>query len=94
MPFVPTVSNTVRRLELTDFRETAMRRYSLLPLSLISAAALFASPVFAQEARIYCCDDANGRKVCGDFVPKECERRAYEERDNKGYVINKGTARR
>ncbi|MBK9624746.1 MAG: hypothetical protein KA388_06300 [Rhodocyclaceae bacterium] len=66
-----------------------MRRYSLLPLSLISAAALFASPVFAQEARIYCCDDANGRKVCGDFVPKECERRAYEERDNKGYVINK-----
>ena len=66
-----------------------MRRYSLLPLSLISAAALFALPAFAQEARIYCCDDANGRKVCGDFVPKECERRAYEERDNKGYVINK-----
>ena len=66
-----------------------MRRYSLLPLSLFSAAALFALPAFAQEARIYCCDDANGRKVCGDFVPKECERRAYEERDNKGYVINK-----
>ena len=66
-----------------------MRRYSLLPLSLISAVAFIALPALAQEARIYCCDDANGRKVCGDFVPKECERRAYEERDNKGYVINK-----
>ena len=69
-----------------------MRLNSLLPLgylSVIGIATLGSLPVSAQEARIYCCDDAKGRKVCGDFVPKECERRAYEERDNKGYVINR-----
>ena len=69
-----------------------MRLNSLFPfrcLGIVGIFALAAAPVFAQEARIYCCDDAVGRKVCGDFVPKECERRAYEERDNKGYVVNK-----
>lgn len=48
-----------------------------------------AMPASAQEARIYCCDDAKGRKVCGDFVPRACEGRAYEERDSKGYVVNR-----
>jgi hypothetical protein len=69
-----------------------MRLNSLLPLSyfcVASVAALSALPSIAQEARIYCCDDANGRKICGDFVPRECEKRAYEERDNKGYVVNR-----
>jgi hypothetical protein len=63
--------------------------FSLRTLGVVGILSLTASSVSAQEARIYCCDDANGRKVCGDFVPKECERRAYEERDNKGYVVNK-----
>ena len=63
--------------------------FSLRTLGVVGIVSLTALSVSAQEARIYCCDDANGRKVCGDFVPKECERRAYEERDNKGYVINK-----
>ncbi len=69
-----------------------MRLNSLLPLGyfcVAGVAVLSALPAFAQEARIYCCDDANGRKVCGDFVPRECEKRAYEERDNKGYVVNR-----
>lgn len=46
----------------------------------------FAAPTLAQSV-IYCCDDVSGRKVCGDFLPKECQKRAYEERDGKGYVI-------
>lgn len=40
----------------------------------------------AAQTRIYCCDDAKGRKVCGDFLPVECQGRAYEERDNRGFV--------
>ncbi len=40
----------------------------------------------AAQTRIYCCNDAKGRKVCGDFLPVECHGRAYEERDNRGFV--------
>lgn len=53
---------------------------------LLSATALVAGNAAAQ-ARIFCCTDGSGRKVCSDFIPKECENRAYEERDGKGYVV-------
>lgn len=69
-----------------------MRANSLFPLRFLCVAGITvitAIPANAQDARIYCCDDAAGRKVCGDFVPRECERRAYEERDSKGYVVNR-----
>ncbi|MBK9351848.1 MAG: hypothetical protein IPN05_17380 [Sulfuritalea sp.] len=57
-------------------------------MRLISALLLVSSTVLAQGAtaqtRIFCCDDAKGRKVCGDFLPPACQGRAYEERDNGG----------
>lgn len=46
------------------------------------------TPAHAQ-ARAFCCDDAKGRKVCGDFLPRACVGREYEERDDKGFVVNK-----
>lgn len=57
-------------------------------------ALLFVSPTLfalgaAAQVRIYCCDDANGRKVCGDFLPAACQGRAYEERDNRGFISKK-----
>ncbi len=57
-------------------------------------ALLFVSPALlamgaAAQTRIYCCDDAKGRKVCGDFLPTACQGRAYEERDNRGFVSKK-----
>jgi hypothetical protein len=59
-------------------------------MRLISALLFVSSTVLAlgaaAQTRIYCCDDAKGRKVCGDFLPTECQGRAYEERDNRGYV--------
>ena len=59
-------------------------------MRLISALLFAASTLLAFSAagqtRIYCCDDAKGRKVCGDFLPAACQGRAYEERDNRGYV--------
>ena len=62
-------------------------------MRLISALLFVSSAVLALGAtaqiRIYCCDDAKGRKVCGDFLPPECQGRAYEERDNKGFVSRK-----
>ena len=59
-------------------------------MRLISALLFAASAVLAlgaaAQTRIYCCNDANGRKVCGDYLPAACQGRAYEERDNRGFV--------
>ena len=59
-------------------------------MRLISALLFASSTLLALDAaaqmRIYCCDDADGRKVCGDFLPPACQGRAYEERDNRGFV--------
>jgi hypothetical protein len=57
----------------------------LISALLFASSAVLASGAIAQT-RIYCCDDANGRKVCGDFLPTACQGRAYEERDNRGFV--------
>jgi hypothetical protein len=62
-------------------------------MRLISALLFASTTLLAMEAsaqaRIFCCDDKDGRKVCGDFLPKECQGRAYEERDGKGFVSKK-----
>ena len=58
----------------------------LMPsLLLLACATLLAEDVFAQ-AVVYCCDDASGKKLCGDYLPAACRGRAYEERDSKGFV--------
>lgn len=57
----------------------------LISLLLFVSSAAFAVGAAAQT-RIFCCDDAAGRKVCGDFLPAACQGRAYEERDNRGFV--------
>ena len=59
-------------------------------MRLISVLLLVSSALLVQGAaaqpRIYCCDDSTGKKVCGDFLPAACQGRAYEERDNRGFV--------
>lgn len=57
----------------------------LISMLLFASSAAFAVGAAAQT-RIFCCDDAAGRKVCGDFLPAACQGRAYEERDNRGFV--------
>ena len=57
----------------------------LISALLFAASAVYSLGVTAQ-VRIYCCDDAKGRKVCGDFLPPACQGRAYEERDTRGFV--------
>ncbi|MCK0506021.1 DUF4124 domain-containing protein [Aromatoleum anaerobium] len=52
-------------------------------------AVLLALPpaVAAQSERtIYCCEDANGRPVCGDVLPTVCYGRAYREISPQGTV--------
>lgn len=59
-------------------------------MRLISALLFVSSALISlgasAQTRIYCCDAADGRKVCGDFLPVACQGRAYEERDNRGFV--------
>ena len=57
----------------------------LISTLLFASSTLLAMGAAAQT-RIYCCDDASGRKVCGDFLPVACQGRAYEERDNRGFI--------
>jgi type I site-specific restriction-modification system R (restriction) subunit len=59
-------------------------------MSLLSSL-LFAAEAVAQ-ARVFCCEDAKGRKVCADYMPPECARRAYEERNSQGELIKKYAA--
>jgi hypothetical protein len=55
---------------------------AFLPLAL----ALSAIPA---SARIYCCTDGNGRRVCGDILPAQCQTRAYNELNDQGIVKKK-----
>lgn len=57
----------------------------LIPVLLFASSAMLAQGVAAQ-ARIFCCTDDKGTRVCGDFLPPVCQGRAYEERDGKGFV--------
>lgn len=57
----------------------------LIPVLLFASSALLAQGAAAQ-ARIFCCQDDKGTKVCGDFLPPICQGRAYEERDGKGFI--------
>ena len=51
----------------------------------LAAAALGVSlPVVA---RTYCCTDDAGRRVCGDILPIECQKRSYQEFDGRGVMI-------
>lgn len=45
----------------------------------------FAAPASAQRS-IYCCDDSQGRPVCGDRLPSACYGRAYREISPQGIV--------
>jgi hypothetical protein len=57
----------------------------LISALLFASSALLAVNASAQ-VRIYCCNDANGTKVCGDYPPDACRGRPGEERDAKGIV--------
>jgi hypothetical protein len=65
--------------------------HALLTTALIAVTTL-TTPAALAQVRIYCCDDDVGRKVCGDFLPKPCVSRAYEERDEKGFVVQRKEA--
>lgn len=58
----------------------------LVVLGLVAVTALSVSaPATARSS--YCCNDANGRLVCGDMLPAACQNRPYRIKDEKGQVL-------
>lgn len=55
-----------------------------LELSIAAAVVLLTSP--GAWAKIYCCEDANGQRVCGDVLPAACYDRKYREIGSQGNV--------
>ena len=59
---------------------TARRLAALTLLLGLSSAATAAGQFF-------CCNDANGKQVCGDILPHECIGRAYRELGGSGQTV-------
>jgi hypothetical protein len=38
------------------------------------------------QAKTYCCSDDHGRRVCGDILPEQCQKRSYSEFNAQGVV--------
>ena len=56
---------------------------------IIAVAGLSLLAATASAQRIYCYDDANGRRVCGDSLPPEAARFDREVRNDQGVVIGR-----
>jgi uncharacterized protein (DUF342 family) len=50
---------------------------------------LLALSALPASARIYCCNDEHGKRVCGDILPAQCQARAYNELNPMGVVKKK-----
>lgn len=60
----------------------------------LAALILSAPAVQAQSAstRTYCCNDDNGRRICGDTLPQVCYDRAYKELTGTGRTVREVAA--
>lgn len=56
-----------------------------LVAALLAVPALAASPLSRGES--YCCQEAGGRKICGDSLPEQCRGRAYRIIDSGGNLV-------
>lgn len=58
----------------------------ILALAIV-LAALEGAPVAVAAGKLFCCNDANGKQVCGDLMPQECYGRAYRELGDTGRTV-------
>lgn len=56
---------------------------------LLLALLGMASPV---GAKTYCCNDDNGRRLCGDILPSLCAKRSYQEYNSQGVMYRQHEA--
>lgn len=70
-------------------RAGLVRRRHLLLLPVLAGLAAFASPA---SAVTFCCNDDNGRRLCGDILPWQCAKRAHQEYNSLGVMIRQHDA--
>lgn len=60
--------------------------------ALLAATATAAPPAALSSGagRFYCCTGDDGRRVCGDILPAQCQTRAYREVSHSGAVKEMG----
>jgi hypothetical protein len=62
----------------------------VLPSPLLIASIFLTGIAVTETAHArwsYCCNDANGKLVCGDILPTACQNRAYRIKDEKGRLV-------
>lgn len=64
-----------------------MVSYKYLAVLVLVAASGLALNGAAVARNSYCCNDPNGRMVCGDILPAACQHRPYRIKDEKGQVL-------
>lgn len=52
-------------------------------------ATTLTPPAAAQGRITYCCIGDNGRQVCSDVLPKECQGKAYREINSRGVTVKR-----
>ena len=58
-----------------------------LPALLVALALVAGAPLAQAAGKLYCCNDASGKQVCGDLMPQECYGRAYREVGDSGRTV-------
>jgi hypothetical protein len=61
-----------------------LKRFALFAL-LSAGLAGVSSPALA--ARLFCCNDDNGIRACGDALPEVCRNKAYSEINERGQKV-------
>lgn len=56
-------------------------------LALLGMATLVSVSSANAAGKLFCCNDSNGRQVCGDLMPTECYGRAYREVGESGRTV-------
>jgi hypothetical protein len=54
---------------------------------LLTLLLLISSSAQAAGSEFYCCQDANGRRVCADTLPDQCRGKPYRVLDSAGNVV-------
>lgn len=57
-------------------------------LALVQCCLLGFAPASA-HANTFCCQDASGRSLCSDQLPRECYGKAYREIDGRGITVRR-----
>ena len=60
---------------------------SATALALLGMATLVSVSSANAAGKLFCCNDSNGRQVCGDLMPTECYGRAYREVGESGRTV-------